>query len=216
MPNDGWSWFIRRYTGYVNAVLRNAGLRSEDATTAAEEFWSYLYSSRAVERADPHCRFRSFLSGIVRNYAKSWRREHKRNGSVDAADGTLEAVHDVRDEVDIELWAAQVLHLGLARLARSHANDERVLRLFYGLPAEVGGDSQPPLRATEIANRLGATPNTVYQMLFRARHRLRQCIEKEIATTVDNSPDLVDERRLLLGAVVRTRPGLLDVDDGRP
>lgn len=214
--NDGWEWFIRRYRGYVTAVLHNAGLRSGNAATATEEFWSYLYSSRAVERADPSCRFRPFLSGIVRNYAKSWRREQQRNGAIDSTGDMIEAVHDLRDEVDIELWAAQILHLGLTRLGHHHADDERVLRLFYGLPAEVGGDAEPPVRATEIARHLGASPNAVYQMLFRARRRLRQSIEKEIAMTVDSPSDMLGERLLLLGAVDRTRPGLLDLEGTQP
>ncbi|HEX6813377.1 MAG TPA: sigma-70 family RNA polymerase sigma factor [Planctomycetota bacterium] len=215
-PNDSWNWFIRRYRGYVTAVLRHVGFRSEEAVAATEEFWSYLFSSRAVERADRSGRFRSFLSGIVRNYAKTWRREHASKQAIRATDSTLDAFPDLHAEVDIELWAAQILHLGLTRLARSYPDDERVLRWFYGLPGEVGGDPQPPLSATEIAKRLGCTPNAMHQTLFRARHRLRECIEKEIAATIGSSPDLLDELVLLLGAVDRARPGLIDLNGSPP
>ena len=213
-PNESWDWFIRRYRGYVAAVLRHVGFRTEEANAATEEFWSYLYSSRAVEHADRNSRFRSFLSGVVRNYAKCWRREHA-IGAVGATDSALMEVPDLRVDVDLELWATQVLHLGLARLGRENADAERVLRWFYGLPAEVGGDAQPPIRATEIARRVGCTPNALHQTLFRARARLRQCIEKEIAITVGSSPDLRAEMLLLLGAIDNARPGLID-ESGSP
>lgn len=209
-PDARWDWFIRRYRGYVAAVLRHLGLRTGEADAATEEFWSYLYRSRAVERADRNGRFRSFLSGVVRNYAKSWRRDQTPHGDPVAADGQIEALPDLRADAEVELWATQILHLGLARLGRDHADDERVLRWFYGLPTEIGGDVTPRVRATEIARRLGSNANAMHQMLFRARKRLRECIEQEVGTTVGSSPDLRDEVLLLLGAVDRTRPGLVD------
>ncbi len=207
--NDAWDWFIPRYRGYVAAVLRHLGFRADDAEAATEVFWSYLYRSRAVERADRNGRFRSFLSGVVRNYAKSWRREQSID-MVPATDSTLDAFADLHVDIELDLWAAQILHLGLARLGREHPDDERALRWFYGLPDEVGGDNPPRVRATEIARRLGCSGNAMHQALFRARNRLRSCIEKEIATTVGSSPDLRAEVMLLLGAVDRARPGLVD------
>lgn len=214
-PDDAWDWFIRRYRGYVAALLRHLGLGASDAAAATEEFWSYLYKSRAVERADRNGRFRSFLSGVVRNYAKSWRRERGGLGESALHDGLLAVAADTRDEADLELWAIQILHLGLTRLAREHADEERTLRWFYGLPDEVGGDALPRVGGTEIASRLGCSPNAIHQALFRARNRLRSCIEKEIATTVGSSPDLRAELMLMLGIVERKQPGLVDLD-GHP
>lgn len=209
-PDDAWDWFIRRYRGYVAAVLRHLGLGAGDAAAATEEFWSYLYRSRAVERADRNGRFRSFLSGVVRNYAKSWRREQGAASASAATDGALDAAAELRDGADVTLWATQILHLGLARLGREHADDERALRWFYGLPDEVGGEAPPRVRATEIAARIGCTPNAMHQTLFRSRNRLRACIEKEVATTVGSSPDLREELLLLIGALHRAQPGLLE------
>lgn len=209
-PNDSWDWFIRRYRGYVAAVLRHLGFRAVDIDVATEEFWGYLYRSRAVERADRSGRFRSFLSGVVRNYARSWRREQGAAGEQPAADTTPEALPDLRQEVELDLWAAQILHLGLTRLGREHPDYERVLRWFYGLPDEVGGEATPRRRATEIAQLLGCTPNAMHQTLFRARHRLRDSLEKEVSTTVGSSPDLREEVLLMLGAVGQSRPGLVE------
>ena len=209
-PAAQWDWFIRRYRGYVAAVLRHLGLRADAAAAATEEFWGYLYRTRAVERADRTGRFRSFLSGVLRNYAKSWQREQATRGGRATVSDPLEALPDLRAELDVELWAAQILHLGLARLGRDHADDERVLRWFYGLPTEVGGEATPRVGATEIAHRLGGSANAMHQTLFRARKRLRECIEREVGTTVGSSPDLREEVLLLLGAVDRTRPGLVD------
>jgi DNA-directed RNA polymerase specialized sigma24 family protein len=213
--DDSWDWFIRRYRGYVAAVLRHLGLRADLVAAATEEFWSYLYSSRAVERADRNGRFRSFLSGVVRNFARSWRRERDHHGAVPGEDA-LDDVPALQVDVDLELWATQILHLGLARLGREHGDDERVLRWFYGVPDEVGGDNPPRVRATEIAERIGCSANAMHQTLFRARNRLRASIEAEIATTIGSSPDLREELLLLLGAVERTRPGLVDPLAPRP
>ena len=66
------------------------------------------------------------------------------------------------------------------------------------------------MRATEIAQRLGCTANAMHQTLFRARNRLRECIEKEVSATVSTSPELREEVMLMLGAVQRARPGLVD------
>jgi len=215
-PSDSWDWFIRRYRGYVAAVLRHLGLRPDAVDAAAEEFWSYLYQSRAVERADRNGRFRSFLSGVVRNYAKSWRREQDDGNAIAATDSSLEAMPDLRQDVDLDLWVAQMLHLSLARLGREHAGDEQALRAFYGLPTEVGGETTIRVGATTIAQQIGCKPNAMHQQLFRARERLRECIEKEVATTVGNSPDLREELLLLLGAVERARPGLVEPENGSP
>ncbi|HEX6810570.1 MAG TPA: sigma-70 family RNA polymerase sigma factor [Planctomycetota bacterium] len=211
-PGSSWDWFIRRYRGYVAAVLRHLGFRADAVEAATEEFWSYLFRSRAVERADRNGRFRSFLSGVVRNYAKSWRREQQ-----PAHDGLAgeEPCTPADLGVDVDLWAAQLLHLSLARLRREHAADETALRAFFGLPAEVGGEARPRLRATEIAQQIGCKPNAIHQQLFRARERLRVCIEQEVATTVGDSPDLREELLLMLGAVGRARPGLV-TENGSP
>ncbi len=218
-PNDSWDWFIRRYRGYVSAVLRHLGFRAEEIGAATEEFWGYLYRSRAVERADRDGRFRAFLSGVVRNYARSWRRDQAprdQPASAPAKPANLDELPDLRPTLELDLWAAQILHLGLARLGRDHADDEQALRWFYGLPCEVGGETNARVRATEIAQRLGCTANAMHQSLFRARNRLRECIEMEVSTTVGSSPDLREELGLLIGAVGRARPGLLDADAGAP
>ena len=83
------------------------------------------------------------------------------------------------------------------------------LRMFYGLPDRPGGDPPSPARATEIAKRIGCTANAMHQKLFRARSHLRECIEVEVSTTVGSSPDLRDEIVLVLGAVTRSKPGLV-------
>lgn len=202
----GWDWFIRRYRGYVVAVLRRFGIRATELDAATEDFWSYLFESRAIARAHRDGRFRSFLSGVVRNYARRWRRLAG-EGQDEVVDAALVPAGEPQE---LHLWAGQMLQLGLVRLRAENCDHEQALRWFYGLAGEVGGVDAERLSGTEIAHRLGRTPNAMHQLLFRARRGLRECIVKEVAMTVESSPELRDEASILLGAIASVRPGLVD------
>ncbi len=202
-----WDWFLRRYHTFAVAVLRQL-LPEADVDAAAEEFWGYLFQSRALERADPGGRFRSFLAGILTRYAMAWRRQNRpKDAAVDpdlfGRDAQLPEAHEVA------LWAQQILHLGLERLGRSYPNEELALRWFYGLPTTSGGDAHR-VSATVISARLGCSANAVHQALFRGRARLRDCITAEIAATIGSMRDLHDELTLLRTALERATPGLIE------
>jgi DNA-directed RNA polymerase specialized sigma24 family protein len=209
-----WAWFVQRYRDYVAAVLHRAGLRPAEVDSAADEFWSYLFRSRAIERADRSGRFRSFLSGVVRNYVHVWRREQSAApGAIDVE--ALARMPSLREDEDITLWAQQMLHLGLQRLSHQHSGDAQALRWFYGVPDHVDAPPAPRVRATDIAQRLGCSANAMHQTLFRARNRLRECIEVEVAATVGTMRDVGSELDLLTLAVGRTSPGILDAREER-
>jgi hypothetical protein len=55
----------------------------------------------------------------------------------------------------------------------------------------------------------------MHQTLFRARNRLRECIEVEVAATVGTMRDVGSELDLLTLAVGRTSPGILDAREER-
>lgn len=210
--SDAWSWFIQRYRGYVHAVLRRVLWRGELAEAATEEFWGYLFRSQALARANPEARFRSFLSGVLRNYAAAWSRDNARRADSLPTQHDTPAPTNLSDGDDLALWAQQILHLGLDRLARTRPHDAQVLRWFYGIPEAPGGLPTVRLRATEIARQLGCQANAMHQTLFRARSRLRASISEEVAATTGSLRDLPEELGLLTEAVARILPGLLEAD----
>lgn len=213
---DSWRWFIRRYQAYVAAVLRRLIWRPEDVEAATTEFWGYLFSSRALERADRSGRFRSFLSGVLRNYAGAWLRGNAPRPTLGEQDAKVALPAGLAESEELSLWAQQILHLGLERLGREYPAEEKALRLFYGLSESPGGESRVPMRATAIAVELGCQANAMYQTLFRARSRLRDCIAVEVAATIGAPSDLQHELSLLTAAVGRAAPGIVDgeADEG--
>ncbi len=202
-----WSWFVDRYRAYISAVLVRVGLRRDEVEDALAEFWGYLFRTRAIDRADRDGRFRSFLAGVTRNYGLAWLRDQQPPAA--PLKGDIAAPEE-RDQ-DLALWGEQILQLALARLEADHVDEAKAVRWFYGLGARIG-EAGERLRGTEIAERLGCLPNAVHQLLFRARARLRNHVEAEVATTVGNSNDLRDELGLLLTALGSHRPGLLPAD----
>lgn len=205
---EAWQWFVDRYCGFVEAALRRLIWSPERAAAAAEEFWGYLFESRAVERLNRTQRFRAFLSGVLHNYAADWRR---RNRSAVPASGVA-AVPDqgsLPEDDELALFAQQVLHLSLSRLARLQPLFAESLRRFYGLASTADGQKVPRQRATEIAAQLGLAPNALHQTLVRARKQLRVCLADELRNTVKTSEDLADEVALMLGALDRATPGIL-------
>jgi DNA-directed RNA polymerase specialized sigma24 family protein len=213
---ESWSWFISRYRQYVIAVLRRLLWKQDSVEAATEEFWGYLFSSRALERADRSGRFRSFLSGVLRNYASVWIRGNAPRPTLGEQDAQVALPHGLPEAEELSLWAQQILHLGLERLGREYPAEERALRLFYGVPDQPGGDARPRQRATAIAAQIGCIANAMHQTLFRARTRLRDCIAVEVAATIGTSAQLQDELVLLTAAVGSAAPGIVEgaADEG--
>lgn len=211
-----WNQFIRRYRSYVAAVLRRVGLPAHGVDAATEQFWGYLYSSRASQRADRDGRFRSYLSGVLRNYARKWRRDHA--GAVNPVEEVPDEPQVIADDTDLGLWAEQIVHLGLTSLGREHPDDEQILRWYFGIADSPDQDCAPVARiaATAIAERLGRTANAVHQALHRARARLRRRLEQEVAMTVTQTPEQREELHTLIDAINRLRPGLPEGRSSEP
>lgn len=74
---SAWNWFVDRYRPFVRGVLRATLQTPADAAPAEDEFWGYVYLSGAIHRADRERRFRAFLSGTVRNFARAWLRKRQ-------------------------------------------------------------------------------------------------------------------------------------------
>ncbi len=207
---ESWRWFVERYRPYITTCLQRMIRPREGAEQAADEVWSYLFTSSVIQNADRDRRFRSYLAGTVRNYALRWMRDNLTPTGEPARD----AHNDVPDPAqiyemqDMQLWTRQVVQLALGELASRHAEQVQVLRWFYGLPASITDAAAEPRSASWIAEQLGLKANAVHQIVFRGRKRLRACIENELRETVRDVDDLDDELRLIYAVIERESPGL--------
>jgi DNA-directed RNA polymerase specialized sigma24 family protein len=204
---DAWPWFIDRYRPAIRAMLRRR-LPHGQVDDAEQEFWGYLYSSRVFERADKSRRFRSYLGGVVVNFARTWTRAGRRSAAVPLLDdAAVVGPEQAMESEEVRLWAGHLLRLALDDLRAERPEQCDCLCWFYGL-ADAAGNVAPQSVAT-IAARLGKNLAAVHQVLSRGRERLRARIEQEILESVADRDELVDEMAIIAAALGQTAPGLL-------
>ena len=201
---SAWRWFVLRYRGFVREVLARF-LGPVRADAAADEFWSYLFTGEVLQRADRARRLRPFLVGVLRNFARDWSRRHA-PGPHELGDVPEPLAVDLHAEVEMSLWAQNVLRNALAEMERRWPNSAEVLRLFYGV-APSGREAGVALSITQIAERLRCQTNAVHQALHRGRDRLRRCLETELTSLV-GAEEMAEEIPLILDAIGRQNPGL--------
>ena len=201
--NTAWGWFVERYRPFVHGVLLAVLKSSEQAQAAESEFWGYVYLSDAVRRADRGRRFRTFLAGIVRNFARAWRRSHEtvEGNVIQAVDRPSDA-----DLVQAELtaWTDTVVSLALRNLRDEMPKAAEALTRFYGLQ----GGSGTPESTSDIANVLQYNPPAVYQLLSRGRQRLRELIAAELMEGCSDPQEMEAELCELLGNLGQRHPGV--------
>lgn len=161
-----WGQYVDRYRPLVLAFCERLGLSAEDAEDVAQASllaFSQSYVAGSYDRA--RGRLRDWLHGIVKNQVKStWRRMASREeqGPLD-----LEQLTSREDLGDIweEEWRDAVLGHCLTLIR--HEVEEQTYEAFELFVLE-------ELPATEVAERLGVTPNTVYGAKRRILERLRE------------------------------------------
>ena len=206
-PESAWQWFVGRYRPFVREVLFAALPKGADVPSAEGEFWGYLFLSKVVERADRHRRFRALLFGTLRNFARRWRDSR---GLEPLPNDALDALmaEDTAAATATRLWAQNVLRNGLDELRKESPASAEALEIFYG----IGKDTQegPARQGPEVAERLGLSPQGIYMHLYRARARLRHCIEAELRDACADEEAFQDEMRLLLRITAAKAPGLME------
>jgi DNA-directed RNA polymerase specialized sigma24 family protein len=205
--NQAWQWFVARYRPFVRGILLGMLGRAELAEPAADEFWGYVWMSGALQRADRDRRFRAFLSGIVRNFARSWSRDRKVNLAADAA---LDGLRAPDDHTELEHWVGNVVVNAVTLLRAENPKTADALCRFYGLTDSGGPDgSRGPMAAGEVARAVGNTAQGVYMLLFRGRKRMRELIEAELREGCRDDEAYRSELQTLLGVTSSKLPGLL-------
>ena len=200
---QAWHWFVERYRPFVRGILGGLLGRSAAVTAAEEEFWGYVWLSGALQRAERGRRFRAFLSGIVRNFARSYARQRR----LPLADEAMVAALPASQSADeLRLWVENVLDNGLQSLRGESPATARALAMFYGLGEEAAAGARS---AGDIAAAVGNTAQGVYMLLFRGRKRLRELIEAELREGCGDDEAFGEEVQALLGVAAKRLPGLL-------
>lgn len=207
--DDAWRWFLERYRPFARTVLAPV-LRDRDAIDRAlDEFWGYVFTSDLLRRADRQRRFRPYLVGTLRNFARSWlRQQHAGGASLDDVPPASEPATTDAECAAMRAFAHNVVQNALTDLAREHAESAQTLTWFYGLGTIADGADQP-VSAGVIAERQGKQVNAVHVALLRARQRLVRLVEAELRQTVASDDDLAGEIDAVFAAIAAERPGLL-------
>ncbi|MEZ6037050.1 MAG: hypothetical protein R3F29_06190 [Planctomycetota bacterium] len=204
---QAWHWFVDRYRPFVRGIL--GGMLGNGAKTAAaeEEFWGYVWLSGALRRADRERRFRAFLSGIVRHFARGFSRQ---NGLSLHDDWALETA-PARDAAAAELrfWVDNVIANAMDTLRAESPTTAMAMTAFYGLDGGTGSGNGRAMSAIEVAAAVDNTPQGIYMLLFRGRKRLRTLIAEELREGCRDDEAFAEELQALLGLAASRLPGLL-------
>lgn len=205
--DEAWRWFIERYYPEIRSMLGRR-VPSRMAAQAEAEFWGYLFVSRAVTRAERARRFRPYLAGGVRNFARSWLRRH---AGAATADGQIDQIaasasHEFEQD-ELRAWARRTVTLALDSMTKKYPTQATVLRLFYGLAD--GDPPQGPVAVAEIAAQLDKSIAAIHQDLTRGRLRLRECIQADLRDQSGSAEEWRAEMQVIFGVLDTERPGLI-------
>lgn len=203
---DAWKWFVRRYRTFVEAWLRTR--RHPDPVAGADEFWSYFFARDAIRKADRDRRFRPYLTGWIRNFARESTRRPRDTptelGQISSSDESDPALE--REEQ--RLWAHAILHRSLDAVENAKTKRGAALRLFYGIGSNPGENAEK-CSVPEVAEALGMAVTSISPLLTEARKLLKQTIERDIRETVSRSDDLRDEIEQMIDSMHEDYAGVV-------
>lgn len=194
--DEAWAWFVNRYRPFVTRLLHRH--RGDYGGGCADEFWAFLWTAGAIQRADPSRSFRNYLRGIVRNFAHK-QRARANDLAWNNSELVAEEAEPECERLEHASWVKNVLANALAVLPPRQAE---VLRLFYGIDCK-------RLDASACAVQLRLSTKNIYVSIHKARGALGEAIKRELWDTVHTSEQHEDELSLIHGELGRTTPGLL-------
>ena len=211
VSGKAWEELIERYREPVHAAVRRIVGQRPDADEIAEDFFSYLYSQKVLEKAEPSMgRFRCFMQGVIRRYVlHRLRPRPDRSGPIDVGDADLPAPElppEVEEREEAE-WALTVLKHATTALVQRHPRDGKLLLRAFGIPP------YPLTSRSELCKETGLTSNALNVALHRARRHLRDLIVAEIRDLVGDDRELEVESEVLGQRLMNARPELFGDDD---
>ena len=203
----------RAYWYPLYAFVRRKGKQPDAARDLTQEFFAKLLEKDFLNSADrERGRFRTFLLTVFKRFlANEHQREQaqKRGGgqhfvSIDIDDGerrlSLEPSHHWTPEREFERrWAVSLLDQVLVRLQAAYEAKGKS-QLFDCLKQFLtAGDDTDSYES--IAADLDMSAGAIKVAVHRLRHRYRDLIREEVASTVANDDDADDELGQLLRAI---------------
>lgn len=200
--HESWAWLVERYRPAIRQTIRAVlGARAPDVEI--EGFWTYLFESQAMARAQRGRSFRKYLRGIARNYALQ--RLESRHVGLPIDTALLPTFESTFSQAEESAWAKRIVELALERVESDHAEHGTILREFYGI-------ATAQKSAAQIAADSGKNANTLHQALYRARLRFRAALESEVRETVSDASNLQAEVLAVLATLDQRHPGLAEVE----
>src|SRR5271170_7782926 len=165
----GWvTLLVHRHRARLARVVRREGVRADDALDCVQEtFLSFLNLPQArllVERPDDSARL---LVVLARNIARNRRRRHDYARPHIVDDDALQGLPSDAASADEVVSAAEQHAMILGCMTTLNEVQRSVVRLR--IVDEVPGEN--------VARQLGTTASHIAVLLFRAKQRLRNCVE---------------------------------------
>jgi len=207
---DALETLCRTYWPPLYAYARRRGHSLEEAEDLTQSFFAQLLGRRSLETVSrERGKFRSFLLASMNHFlANEWDRtqRQKRGGgldllSLDALTAEQRYQMEPTDALTPEKcferhWAQVVLEQVMVRLRADSGTGEKFQRFERLKPFLLGEEGACSLQ--QAGKDLGLTEEAAKSAVHRMRHRFRQLLREEIATTVAESAEVDAEIRHLI------------------
>jgi len=204
------SGFCEAYWPPLYSFLRHRGHPSADAQDLVQGFFAHLLEQHTLTRADQQKgRLRTFLLTSLQNFLFNEYdrvRALKRGGGrqivsieeyLPEAEAAMLATSHLSDAGCYDLvWASNIVTRAWQHLQNEFVAEGKAEWLEELRPFVAGGSVTPP-NQEEAAARLGVPIATLRTWLSRLRHRFRESLRAEVASTVSDSADVDGELRHL-------------------
>jgi RNA polymerase sigma factor (sigma-70 family) len=204
------SIFSEAYWPPLYTFVRRRGYSPADAQDLVQGFFVHLFEQNALSKADQEKgRLRTFLLTSLQNYMRDEHgRAHalKRGGGQQAvsldqrtaeAEAALSACVHLDDVSSFDLtWASSIVKRAWEQMQQNLAAEGKAEWLSELKPFVDGAGAAPP-NQQEVAARLGVPINTLRTWLARLRHRYREILRAEVASTVGDRSSIDQELQYL-------------------
>ncbi|RME16047.1 MAG: RNA polymerase sigma factor [Bdellovibrio sp.] len=164
---------IHHYTPVLTRAAFGMGLSSQDVEEVVQQVWSVLVD--VAPRFEGRSHIRTFLFGILYNKVFEWRRSLKKEGQSDPIESVMEDRFDEQGtwkeppcDPEEFLLKAEVMEL----IEKCYEKLSGSQKMAFYLKEIEGAPS------SEICKILEVSVTHLGVLMFRARNKLRECIER--------------------------------------